>query len=82
MKCTYGPAYQWLNEDGSWGVGVIVVSERGEWIARVGALLPKDVLHTDEVLIADFYTRELEFVEFDKLSPYPPDGKPIEEPSK
>lgn len=83
MKCTYSPeSYQWQNADGSFGVGKLVETEENGIVTARHGYTPKPPMPIDRVLIAHSHTRELEFIEFGKLSPYPPDGKPISQPTK
>lgn len=77
MKCQLSEqAYQWKNDDGSYGVGKLVQTDACTSICTFGMT---ESLYPDyRVLIASSYTRELEFIEFGKLSQYP--ASPIEQP--
>jgi hypothetical protein len=76
MKCSYGRAVQWKDGDAELtGVlvmfGVVLITKHG--IQMAGC-----VLESVPVLVAHSYTRELEFIEYGRLSPYP--ASPISEP--
>jgi hypothetical protein len=85
MKCSYSEqAFKWQNDDGSYGVGKLVIDEYSNVISQFGgAILPGNCLGVARVLIADSYTRDLEFVESGKLIPYgPPGGDEMPQPEK
>jgi hypothetical protein len=68
MKCTYGKAVQW--KDGNADLTGVLVLDAGFKVRHWG--------DTSLVLVAHGCTRELEFVDVDKLSNYP--TSPIEQP--
>lgn len=72
MKCELSKqAYQWQNDDGSYGVGKIVRIEPGDPVTRNGL-----------VQVANGPSRELEFVSPDLLIPYgPPGGEAMPQPA-
>jgi hypothetical protein len=81
MKCSYGRAVQWKDGDAEL-TGVIVQPVGGLWVSEMRGVLidtPKPS-RNEMVLVAHSYTRELEFVEFGKLSDYP--ASPIPQPGE
>lgn len=72
MKCELGPAVQWTDGDAI-HVGKIVLANGQHIIGR------DDKGMNGSVLVAHACTRELEFVSYAALKPYP--ESPIEEPS-
>ena len=72
MKCKYGKAVQWLDGDAH-QTGVLVLDADGGMIPLPGRV-------PTLVLVAHSFTRELEFVEWARLSDYP--SEPIPEPTK
>ncbi len=78
MKCTYGKAVQWKDGEADL-TGVLVRGVNGEYVTEIGSVMStphQSVL----VQVAHGCTRELEFVEFGKLSDYPSEA--IEEPTR
>ena len=76
MKVSYGRAIQW--KDGEADLTGVLVLADGEYITLNGRQEVPDF--DDLVQVAHGCTRELEFVEFGKLSDYPSEN--IEEPTK
>lgn len=74
MKTTLSEqSYQWQNDDGSYGVGKLVMCgpDGNSWVTEeLGTLGDKPRRHM-RVQVAESYTRELVFIEFGKLSVYP-----------
>ena len=75
MKCKYGKAIQWRDGD-SLLTGVLVLTADGQYVTADFGVIP-DGKH-ERVLVAHSHTRELEFVPWDSLSPYP--SEPIPTP--
>ena len=77
-------SYQWKNDDGSYGVGKLVMAIDGNNIYRIsrsGGVLPDfggESLRRGWVLLQHSCAGPLEFVQFSKLSVYP--ASPIEQP--
>jgi hypothetical protein len=79
MKCSYSPTpYQW-HDGNQHHVGVMVHNEEFA-ITRFGILNRDYLAASVSVLMAHSHTRELEFVKYGLLKPYP--SEPIPEPSK
>jgi len=78
MKCELGDAVQWLDVDGGWQVGKIVCCGLAIVTAKNGIEYSGPPQKWQSILVAHSHTRELEFVEFSKLSPYP--SSPIPQP--
>jgi hypothetical protein len=77
MKLTYSPTpYQW-HDGNQHHVGVMVMDVTGHYITRENGFMPA-VGGRDTVLMAHSHTRELEFVLYSSLSPYP--SSPIPQP--
>lgn len=78
MKVTYGRAIQWKDGEADL-TGVLVMTAEGDYIT-LGDGQTCVALESESVLVAHGCTRELEFVQFSKISDYP--SSPIPEPTR
>jgi hypothetical protein len=78
MKTKYGKAVQWRDGEAELTGVLVLVGE--QYVSAFGLRFEDQLDKYSRILVAHSYTRELEFIEFGKLSDYP--ASPIPEPTK